>query len=65
MKEKRNKYHLTDSFVERCIKALAFYDVIDEIERKECETEEEANLRAHEIFNEKKKYYEQIFNQSK
>ena len=65
MKEKRNKYNLTDEFVERCVNALAFYDIIDMIPKRENETDEEANLRAYEIFSERKKDYEQIFNQSK
>lgn len=65
MKEKRNKYNLTDEFVEWCVKALAFYDIVDEIHKRENESDEEANLRIYELFSERKKDYQQIFNQSK
>lgn len=48
MSEKRYSYKLTDSFVEKCVKALAFYDTVDEISRRDDETEEEAKERLNQ-----------------
>lgn len=61
MTEKMHKYKLPDSFVERCVNALSFYEVIDEISVKEGETGEDAVKRLAEIMEAKKTEYRLMF----
>lgn len=61
MANKKHNYRLDDEFVEKCVKALAFYDIIDDIPVMDGETKEDADSRLAAVFAEKKTEYQLLF----